>query len=222
MREELIVASHQPDLLPHTGFWYKMANCDVFDLAVHDQFQLHGYQRRVKMRGHWAMVKLWEKRTYCPITELVVHPDAEQQLWDQIRGRYQGSKLWKSREDMVRHWLAVAFKHELLFQVNHDLILSVKDFLGLDTEIKFAPWQDPDVKAGERVAQRVELLGGTAYLSGTGARAYMHADDLCWERRGIGVRWSEHVPETGDSILTPLFDHEDVLSVVTRERYPVR
>ena len=45
------MAGHQPDLFPYTGFWYKMAHTDIFDLAVHDQFQERGYQRRVNMAG---------------------------------------------------------------------------------------------------------------------------------------------------------------------------
>ena len=50
----MIVAIHQPDLLPYSGFWFKMATCDTFVLAVHDQVQKHGYQRRVRMRGTWV------------------------------------------------------------------------------------------------------------------------------------------------------------------------
>ena len=48
------VTIHQPDLLPYSGFWFKMATSDTFVLSVHDQFQKHGYQRRVKMRGAWC------------------------------------------------------------------------------------------------------------------------------------------------------------------------
>ena len=33
-----IYAAHQPDLLPYSGFWYKMAKADVFDLKIWDQF----------------------------------------------------------------------------------------------------------------------------------------------------------------------------------------
>jgi len=33
------VAVHQPDLLPWSGFWFKMINCDRFVVAVHDQLR---------------------------------------------------------------------------------------------------------------------------------------------------------------------------------------
>ncbi|MBD4563452.1 hypothetical protein GUG69_02530, partial [Xanthomonas citri pv. citri] len=44
------VTIHQPDLLPYSGFWYKMAVSDAFIVSRHDQFQKQGYQRRVRMR----------------------------------------------------------------------------------------------------------------------------------------------------------------------------
>ena len=71
---EVVVASHRPDLFPHTGFWYKMAHADIFDPALHDQCQLRGYQRRVRMRGQWASMHLLRKKAYCPIVDLRVPP----------------------------------------------------------------------------------------------------------------------------------------------------
>ena len=50
-----LVSIHQPDLLPYSGFWFKMAVSDVFVVARHDQFQKHGYQRRVAMRESWVL-----------------------------------------------------------------------------------------------------------------------------------------------------------------------
>ena len=47
----MLYSAHQPDLLPYSGFFYKMANADVFDLKIWDQYVNRGYQRRVMMRG---------------------------------------------------------------------------------------------------------------------------------------------------------------------------
>lgn len=63
----MILAAHQPDLLPWTGVWHKMDRADVFDVAIHDQFQSRGYQRRVQMRGSWTSIPLVGKPTLCPI-----------------------------------------------------------------------------------------------------------------------------------------------------------
>ena len=54
----MIYAAHQPDLLPYSGFWYKVAKADVFDLKIWDQYVHKGYQRRVTMRGTWVTLPL--------------------------------------------------------------------------------------------------------------------------------------------------------------------
>jgi hypothetical protein len=214
-RDEVVVASHQPDLLPHTGFWYKMAHADIFDLALHDQFQLRGYQRRVTMRGQWASVRLLQKRAYCPIVDLKVDPDAGSRLWDVIRGRYEGSRFWAPRQLMVHDWLEKAFVNDRLWMVNTSLIQSVADYLELDAVL--APDEPQELQGAARVAARVAQLGGGVYLSGTGARAYMDENDEAFLSRGITIRWSRHQHTTGDSILTALFDDEVPLDTVLKE-----
>lgn len=216
---DLIVASHQPDLFPHTGFWYKFAKADVFDLAIHDQFQLEGYQRRVKMRGNWAAVRLLQKKTYCPITDLEVHPEAGERLWDMIRGRYEGSKFWRDRQDMVHGWLEKAFVYDQLWMVNTSLLQSTADWLGLDPMM--VPAQPQELQGAERVAERVARLGGTVYLSGAGAAAYMDKEDAAFASRGIRIEWSKHRHTTSDSILTPIFDDLHPMERVMLETVPL-
>ena len=202
-KQEFVVASHQPDLLPYTGFWYKMAHADVFELAVHDQFQDKGYQRRVTMRGQWANVPLADRRRG-PIVDLIVTPESGGHLWDTIRGRYATARFWKTRRAMVHDWLEKAFVEDRLWMVNASLIASVAEYLSIDTPIVRAEPQE--LTAAARVAERVAQLGGTVYLSGTGARAYMEEEDRNFTSRGIRLEWSKHQPTTGDSILTAIFD----------------
>lgn len=217
---EVVVASHQPDLFPHTGFWYKLAKSDVFDLAIHDQFQLEGYQRRVKMRGHWASVRLHEKKTYCPITDLQVHEEAGDRLWNMIRGRYEGSKYWAARQLEVRGWVEKAFVFDHLWMVNTSLIQSTAEWLGLDSML--SPSVAPqELQGAARVAERVQRLGGSVYLSGSGARAYMDEQDPEFVGRGIRIEWSKHRHTTADSILTPIFDDLDPMETVMLENAEV-
>ena len=74
------VAIHQPDLLPWPGFWFKMVNCDLFVLAVHDQLQKHWVQRRVMMRETWVSLSLETKPHLIPINETMVKPGWQDHL----------------------------------------------------------------------------------------------------------------------------------------------
>ena len=86
------VTIHQPDLLPYSGFWFKMATCDTFILSVHDQFQKHGYQRRVTMRDSWCSHQLVGKPSMVPINTVEVADGWQSRIADVIRGRYAGAR----------------------------------------------------------------------------------------------------------------------------------
>ncbi|QOP66235.1 hypothetical protein SEA_DANIELLEIGNACE_95 [Arthrobacter phage DanielleIgnace] len=211
---DVIVASHQPDLFPHTGFWYKMAHCQIFDLAVHDQFQLTGYQRRVKMRGQWAGLMLDHKKTYAPITELSLHPEAMPRLMNMIAGRYRDAKYWHARKHVIHDLMEMAGTFDKLWLANTVLIEGVATFLGIERQLHLNAQQTEH--GAERVAERVQNAGGTVYLSGTGARSYMEENDPHFVSKGIRLAWSRHEHTTGDSILTAIFDDKDPLATVMR------
>ena len=217
-KDEVVVAGHQPDLFPYTGFWFKMAHADIFDLSVHDQFQSRGYQRRVMMRGQWASVPLSQTHRQGPIVDLRVTPEAGGHLWDVIRGRYVSSRFWAARQEMVHEWLEKAFVDDRLWVVNTSLIASVAEYLSIDTPL--VPAEPQELTGAARVAERVARLGGNVCLSGTGGRAYMDEEDAEFSSRGITIRWSRHALTTGDSILTALFDDEVPRDTVMKEVEP--
>lgn len=217
-KDDVVVAGHQPDLFPYTGFWYKMAHADLFDLAIHDQFQARGYQRRVTMRNQWASVPLAQAHRQGPIVDLRVTPEAGDHLWDVIRGRYVGSRFWAARHEVVHDWLQKAFVDDRLWVINASLIASVAKYLSIDTPV--VPAEPQELTGAARVAERVARLGGTVCLAGTGGKAYMAEEDEEFSSRGIRIRWSRHALTTGDSILTALFDDETPLDTVLKEVHP--
>lgn len=208
------VAIHQPDLLPWSGFWFKMINVDRFVIAVHDQLQKHWVQRRVMMRESWVSLPLVGKPRLIPITEVEVKPGWQDHLASSIRGRYTGSRHWPDRgEDLIDRIRAVSGSN--LAQINVDLIRMMQQVLGIDTELVIT---EPPTSAGlDRVFEQLQVAGATSYLSGTGARGYI---DAAGEQRfadaGIELRWSDHVRTTGDSIVTVLMDHDDPMEIIRR------
>lgn len=209
------IAIHQPDLLPYSGFWYKMAVSDGFIVSRHDQFQKHGYQRRVKMRDAWASHLLEGKPSLVPITEVVVREGWQRHLVDVIRGRYQGSRHWKDRGAVLIDRIAAAEGHSL-DEVNLALIEIVREMLGVTTPLLFT---DPPRHNGpDRLIEQVKAVGGDAYLSGAGGRAYMGEEaEADFAAQGISLEWSRHEHSTGDSIVTVLMDADDPMEHVMRE-----
>lgn len=208
------VAIHQPDLLPWPGFWFKMLHCDTFVLAVHDQLQKHWVQRRVKMRDTWVTLPLASGAHLVPINETLVKPGWQDHLESSIRGRYVGSKHWKSRSGDVLAMIH-AVEGDNLADINHQLILSMRDYLGITTEIVVT--EPPAEKAADRVLEQLQMVGATSYLSGTGAKDYLGDEARAkFAELGIGLEFSDHDKTTGDSIVTVLMDYDDPMEIVAK------
>ena len=212
------IAIHQPDFLPYSGFWFKMATADGFVLAVHDQFQKHGYQRRVRMRDTWVSHQLVGKPALVPIETIEVQPGWQSRLIDAIRGRYLGARHWKDRGVDLLDRIGAADGHTLV-EVNVALINLVRGILGITTPLLTTP---PPVGSGvDRLIEHVQLVGGTSYLSGLGGAAYMGEDAAQrFAAAGLGLTWSQHQHTTGDSIVTALLDDDDPMAtVLLRHRF---
>lgn len=213
----MIVAGHQPDLLPYSGFWFKMAHADVFDLKIFDQFQKRGYHRRVLMRDQWASVPVIGSTHLLPIVDVRIDPDqARTALSQVILGRYQKSPNWSTYGPWILDLLTRP-RTERLWQFNLELILGVREVLGITTPIAIAP--PPSLPGSAGLVQMLGRYGATTYLSGTGGRAYM-GELAEFEEADIAVRWSEHRAESGDSILSILMDHPDPMAAVLAEHRP--
>lgn len=210
----MIVASHQADLLPWSGFWFKMAKSDIFDLKIYDQFQARGRQRRVMMRDKWASVPVVGNPTRERICDVKIRPEeAREALKNQIAGRYRGSRNWdpmgKTLLEMIDD-----ITTEYLWQFNLSLLLGVRDLLGITTPISIAVPTEGRGSVG--LVSVLRRYKPDVYLAGTGARAYM-GDCAEFHEAGIDVLWSTHKPVTGDSIVSVLMDCDDPLAVVLAE-----
>jgi hypothetical protein len=209
----MIVVSHQPDLLPYSGFWFKMHQADLFDLKVFDQFQARGYQRRVKMRGSWASIPVVGSPSRVPITHARIRPDeARVVLADHVAGRYRSARHW---DDVGPALLDLIDRTRTthLWQFNLELILGVRAMLGITTPLSIA--LPPEARGSRGLVGVLRQYGADTYLAGQGGRAYM-GDCEEFRSAGIEVVWSAHSPVTGDSIVTVLMDYDDPMDVVLR------
>ena len=209
------VAIHQPDLLPWSGFWFKMVNVDTFVLAVHDQLQKHWVQRRVTMRDTWVTMPLVGKAHLVPITTVEVHPHWAAHLDSSIRGRYASAKHWKTRGPDVLDRIHAVEGLTNLAEINVALIRSFAELLGIETELVISPL--PEATGLDRVLEVLQKVGATSYLSGTGARDYIRDEgERQFQELGIELVWSDHEKTTGDSIVTVLMDYDDPMEIVRK------
>jgi hypothetical protein len=206
------VAIHQPDLLPWSGFWFKMINVDKFVIAEHDQLQKHWVQRRVMMRETWVSLPLVGKPRLIPINAVEVKEGWQEHLADSIRGRYTGARHWPDRgPDLIERIRAVEGCN--LAEINIAMIEMVRDMLGITTELVRVP---PPTQGGvERVLEQLEMVGATSYVSGIGAKGYIdETAERQFDALGIELVWSHHHKTTGDSVVSLFMDYDDPMEVI--------
>jgi hypothetical protein len=216
----MIYSAHQPDLLPYSGFWYKMAKADVFDLKVWDQFASKGYQRRVKMREQWVTLPLEKTSDTDPIFSKRLKPNATSYLADEVIKRYTHSRrkpmMWDKYGEMICDEI-LSIKTDALWDLNFQLVLLVRDILGITTPVTFSRPASPGLRGSQGIVDVIQNFSvPMKYLSGQGGRSYM-GNCQEFKEAGIPVIWSQHQAVTGDSILSVIFDYEDPLAVVLAE-----
>ncbi|RYY45255.1 MAG: hypothetical protein EON53_10970 [Actinomycetales bacterium] len=215
-----LYSAHQPDLLPYSGFWYKMAKADIFDLKIWDQYVHKGYQRRVTMRGSWVTLPLVKGPATDPINVKQVADGATGHLADEIVKRYtHGARrppFWDLHGPRVCDEI-LSIRTNLLWELNVRLILLVRDILGIETPLALSRPAATHERGSAGIISVIQAFGGPMeYLSGQGGRSYM-GDCEEFRAASIPVVWSRHRAVTGDSVLSILFDEEDPLSVVLAE-----
>ncbi len=210
----MIVAGHQADLLPYSGFWYKMAKADLFDLKIFDVFQARGYQSRTMLRGQWVTLPVVVSPGRSLICDVRILPiETRLMLTDLIVDRYRDAQHWQDFGPGILD-LIDGIHTEHLWQFNLHLILGIREMLGIKTPVSIARRPIPGDTAD--LASTLKQYNATTYLSGTGGRAYLGDEDE-FHRRGIDIAWSAHRPVTADSILSILMDFDDPLGIVTAE-----
>jgi hypothetical protein len=216
----LVYAAHQPDLLPYTGFFYKMYHADVFDLKVWDQFVNRGYQRRVMMRDNWVTIPLEKCSSTESIFNVRLKPEAPDVLVNDICNRYERShkaKHWDKYGPMICDEI-LSIRTDKLWDFNFRLILLIRDILGIQTPITFGRPVTEGLRGSEGLISAMQIFPPPlTYLSGTGAKVYM-GDCQEFTDAGIEVDFSRHQHTSGDSILTTLFDYENPLEIVLKEK----
>lgn len=210
----MIVAGDRADLLPSSGFWYRMAKADVFDLDIYGRFEPRGFQRRVLMRGEWASVPVVTSQARTAISDVRILPrETPRVLCGLISDRYRGARHWNRYGPRILE-LIEGIQTEYLWQFNLDLILGVRELLDIGTPVSIAR---PRLgRGGADLARALRVYHASTYLCAPAGRAYMGGCEDFIEA-GIEVQWSEHRPVTMDSVLSILMDYDDPMAVILAE-----
>jgi hypothetical protein len=177
-----VVCIHQPDFAPWLGFFDRLRTADIFIALDDAQFLRRGWHHRDRIK------------TAQGVTWLTIR-EAEIDETDDWRGRHL---------ETLRHAYAKAAfftaefpaieaiynrQHRLLIDLNLDLIAHIGARLCVPWAPRFASELDRPGRSTARLVDLVKTVGGTCYLTGTGARGYL--DEKLFADAGISVIWQQ-------------------------------
>lgn len=188
------IAIHQPNFLPWLGYFYKMADCDVFVLLDNVQYEKNEFGNRNQIKtphGSLLVTLPVEKRFPQSINkvELVDFFQQKEKIIKTLRLNYQKTKYFnflfpELEEILKREW-------KYLSEVNIELIKLLKEKLGIKTRLEVASNYDVSGKSTDLLINVSKIFNATTYLSGKGGEKYQ--DEEKFKTAGIKLEYSNFV-----------------------------
>ena len=211
----MIVTCHQPNYLPHLGFFHKMNQSDVFviydTVQFSDTFYVH--RNRIRTNTGWTWLTIPVARHQAPINTIMIKNDAlisrvpwNVHHWRVIAHSYGKTPYFEKYKNEFSPLYEKKF--EKLSDFNTEIIRTLARIAGLTTKIVLL--SDLGIvsdDASERLAlaTKAALLrfpasdgqaGGNTYLAGPsgGTKYELHKEEFA--KRGLTVLHQEfHHPE---------------------------
>lgn len=174
-----MVAIHQPNFLPYPGFFYKMARSDVFILYDTAQFSKNEWHNRNRIKTPnglaWLTVPVRSPR-FQPIEAVKIDNSQSWQnrLWQTVVANYRRARFFDEYAPPLQKILAEA-SWPLLRDLNMACVKLVQAALDLDSKVVLASSLAPPRSENptRKLIEMVGMVGGSTYLCGPGAGAYL-------------------------------------------------
>lgn len=194
----MIVTIHQPEHLPWTGFFHKMALADHYVLLDNVQFKTSNWQNRnriVTRDGQECFVTIpviTKGHTSTVIRDIRINNTEKWQkkYWGRIQNAYCKHLYWNEYSDE----LARIIHAQYVFLI--DLNLAAIDFfrkaLSLNTPLTMASDLHATGKSTELLVNICKECGASEYISGPDGKNYMNMQ--LWNDAAINVSFHTFSP----------------------------
>lgn len=185
----MIITIHQPEFLPYTGFFNRLASADVF-IALDDVgYEKNGFINRNKIKTPigpaYITVPVISRSPNKKINEVLIDNTQEWQksLLNKISTNYDRSPFFRDYFPFIEDTFYA--KWEKISDLDIYLLKSFIKFLGINTKIEKASLNEISGKRTERLVNICKKFRAKTYLSGLGGKNYMDLD--LFKNAGIEV-----------------------------------
>jgi hypothetical protein len=190
-----IVSIHQPNYIPWLGYFYKIAQADIFVFLDDVQFSNQGMQNYhyIKTPQGSFRLKIPVKKTFGEsINQVLINNelDWKKKHLKTIEVNYKRSEYFEE----VFSDLEFLFSsdHYCIADLDRHLIEFICNKFGISTKLINASELNIHSQREEKILDICDALDCKIYYSGTGARAYQNESNF--GKRGIELRYSQFQP----------------------------
>ncbi len=188
-----IAVIHQPDFLPHLGFFHRLLIADLWVILDNVQFvssSSRSWHKRDKIKTpygeKWITVGVVKSPRITKISEVLIADDNwRHKNLNLIVENYRKAPFFK--EIFLHIETLYSFKCEKLVNFNLKSIDMLLNLFAIKIESVFASSLEVTGKSNELLVNILKRVGATTYLSGIGAKAYY--DPTPFEAADINVKW---------------------------------
>ncbi len=210
MREMKKVAIIQSNYIPWKGYFDLMARADVLVIYDEVQYTKNDWRNRNIIKTpngpQWITIPVRQRSLSQRIFETeVTDPKWAVKHLRTLQMNYAKAPFFKEIFpvlESVYESLATPF----LSEINLQLLLAVRDMLGISTEVIDSRSLNLEGDRSERLVDAVLKLGGTEYISGPSAKDYL--DMGLFNSKGVTVTWMDYSYYPEYPQLFPPFKHE--------------
>lgn len=228
----MIAAIHQPNYLPWSGFFNKMARSDIF--VVFDDVQLprgKSFETRNRVKAangvEWLTVPVADKSELDLIKDAMIVQDGKwpTKHWKTIQLAYKRATYFNRYEEAFSQIYSVPWAK--LCQLNVAIIKLINELLGLNTKIVFSSQMGIEARGTDKIMSILRELKADKYLTGEGKGSKRYIVEEEFVKNNIELiyqnfqhpvyrqLWGNFIP--GLSVIDLLFNEgERSLEILTR------
>ena len=194
---------HQPEHMPWSGFFHKMAKADIYVLLDNVQFKKNNWQNRnriVDKNGNelWLSVPIQTKgHITSTISETLINNNEKwhKKYLGRINDCYCKHPCFKEYFPIIE--AIINQKHSHLAKLNFDIINFFRKVLGINNKIIWASELGVTGKSSELLVNICQKLNADKYLSGPDGANYM--DLNLFAKAGVTVSFHQFTPPVYNS-----------------------
>jgi len=196
LNDRTVFAMHQPNYIPWLGYFYKMANCDIFVYMDNVRFP---QGRNFSTRN---TIKTANGTPYLTIPVSVPKIDGERGSYNHVE---IADQKWKAKhlksiehaykkapyfDEVFELYAPNLQNHDTLVDINVSIINAVKNYLGIDTQTMLLSDILTDLPSKtELIVEIAKKINANVYLSGAGGGREYNDPELL-EANDIGLSYS--------------------------------